>query len=497
MRRSANRRTAGTSSGLNRRLLAVGAVLTAFGGVIAFTQVSNAATTPAALKGSGAGKVVNGQTILTDTCVDSKLPPHTGFQVAPACVSTEFGEVASEGNDPSLLITQFPPQVKVNTPFTLKVSTRNLIRNRFLAAGKGGYYVESSVLQNGLVRGHFHTACRMLANTTEAPAPDPIPAFFVATEDNKGGATPDTVTLQVPGLPITGIAQCASWAGDGSHRIPMMQRANQTPALDAVRITVLDGGQAGGGNGANGGGNAGNAAGKNNNVGGNGGNNAAGNNGANNGNASKSSNNAGKAGNNSGNVNGKIGNSGRTNSNDRGINIGNSAKSGSVTDNNADSTKSTHEVVEPAQPQQASTTKATPATTATTVTRGAGVIRTVAPTPTRTEPTESVTRAKDSGAKAQDSGANTAALPAKTSDSTSEAKPTSGNDYTYSNDDGVLNSGEKTPAVQQAEPVASTRPLAQTGQNTIALIGGGVLIVLVGLIVMSFARRRRSNHTWR
>ena len=32
--------------------------------------------------------------------------------------------------------------------------------------------------------------------------------------------------------------QCTSWAGDGSHRTPMMTRANQTPAIDSVRIDV-------------------------------------------------------------------------------------------------------------------------------------------------------------------------------------------------------------------------------------------------------------------
>ena len=111
-------------------------------------------------------------------------------------------------------------------------------RDRFLAAGQGGYYVESSVLQGGLVRGHFHTACRILDNQNAAPAPDPVPAFFVATEDNKGGAAPDTVAIQVPGLPQSGTFQCSSWAGDGSHRTPMMERANQTPAFDSVRIQV-------------------------------------------------------------------------------------------------------------------------------------------------------------------------------------------------------------------------------------------------------------------
>ncbi len=52
----------------------------------------------------------------------------------------------------------------------------------------------------------------------------------------RGGA--DQVEVRVPGLPEKGTFQCASWAGDGSHRIPMMERANQTPAFDAVRVQV-------------------------------------------------------------------------------------------------------------------------------------------------------------------------------------------------------------------------------------------------------------------
>ena len=191
--------------------------------------------------------------VLTNNCTTSKLQLHDGFQKGDRCVTTEFGEVSSAANNTSLLITAAPTNVAVNTPFTLKVSTRNLIRDRFLAAGAGGYYVESSVLANGIERGHFHTACRMLPSTTEAPDPSPVPAFFVATEDKKGGAAPDVVTIQVPGMPTTGTAQCASWAGDGSHRIPMMERANETPAFDAMRIRVV---AAGGGNNG-GGGNAG------------------------------------------------------------------------------------------------------------------------------------------------------------------------------------------------------------------------------------------------
>ncbi len=177
--------------------------------------------------------------ILGNSCASSKLAPHTGFQDGDRCVSTEFGEVGTADKNPSLLITSAPRSVRVNQFFDLKVSTRNLVRDRFLKAAQGGYYKESSFLTaDGLVRGHFHTACRMLATTAEAPDPAPAPAFFVATEDGQGGAQPDTVTIRVLGMPQAGMAQCAVWAGDGSHRVPMMQRANQIPAFDAVRIRV-------------------------------------------------------------------------------------------------------------------------------------------------------------------------------------------------------------------------------------------------------------------
>jgi hypothetical protein len=178
--------------------------------------------------------------ILANSCQGgSKLQPHDGFQNGNRCVGTQMGEVGDAAKNPSLLITQFPQQVQANQPFTLRVSTRNLIRDRFLAAGKGGYYVEMSLLNaQGLVRGHFHTACRMLDSTQVAPDPAPPPAFFVATEDGGGSANADQIEIRVPGLPSKGTAQCMSWAGDGSHRVPMMQRANEPVAVDAVRITV-------------------------------------------------------------------------------------------------------------------------------------------------------------------------------------------------------------------------------------------------------------------
>lgn len=172
-------------------------------------------------------------------CSGSNLPAHDGFQNGERCVSTAFGEVAAPEDNPSLLIVSAPRTVRRNQQFTLRVSTRNLVRDRFLPAAQGGYYKESSFLnEDGIVRGHFHSACRMLTSSRTAPDPAPAPAFFVATEDGRGGVEPDTVTVTVPGLTQRGVAQCAVWAGDGSHRVPMMARANQIPAFDVVRITV-------------------------------------------------------------------------------------------------------------------------------------------------------------------------------------------------------------------------------------------------------------------
>ena len=181
----------------------------------------------------------NGLDVLGRDCSNSNLEPHDGFEKGPRCVSTAFGEVAEESKSPSLLITESPDVVRAGEEFTIQVSTRNLIRDRFLGAAAGGYYLESSFLnEDGIQRGHFHTACRMLDNVDSAPDAAPAPEFFLATQDNGGGAGADDVRITVTGMPRAGTAQCAVWAGDGSHRIPMMQRANQTPAFDAVRITV-------------------------------------------------------------------------------------------------------------------------------------------------------------------------------------------------------------------------------------------------------------------
>jgi hypothetical protein len=299
MYRSAQRRRT-TTSGRRKRIIAVLATLVVFGGIITVTQVSNAESRrnrggrpPATdCRPAPNGTAPRGQQNVTETrqngrtvrnywgdgqaCTTTPASPspttstsgqpnnpvtsapplplefgpdecsegngleaHDGFQNGNRCVGTEMGEVTNADTNPSLLITDAPRNVGVNQAFTIRVSTRNLIRDRFQPAGQGGYYKEMSILNaQGLTRGHFHTACRQLNSTRVAPDPAPPPAFFVATEDNSGSTQPDVIEIRVPGLPNQGTFQCAAWAGDASHRAPMMQRANPVPAFDAVRVSV-------------------------------------------------------------------------------------------------------------------------------------------------------------------------------------------------------------------------------------------------------------------
>jgi hypothetical protein len=178
--------------------------------------------------------------ILANNCDNSKLAIHDGFQAGNKCVTTGFGEVGETAKNPTLIISSAPRRVRAGQPFQIKVSTRNLVRDRFLAAAQGGYYKESSLLNDeSLQRGHFHTACRMLSSTSLAPDPTSGSVFFKATEDKRGSEKPDVVTVDVPtGLPSRGLAECAAWAGDGSHRIPMMESVQAIPAFDTVRIWV-------------------------------------------------------------------------------------------------------------------------------------------------------------------------------------------------------------------------------------------------------------------
>ena len=155
-----------------------------------------------------------------------------------------MGEVAAEDQLPSLLITNAP---RTRRGRTSRSSSRSAPAT-WCATGSSARpraattWRARSSTAHGLQRGHFHTACRILPSTSEAPDSAPAPAFFLATQDNGGGKRRRTrVTIDVPGTAIktAGVLQCTSWAGDGSHRTPMMSRANQTPAIDSVRIIVV------------------------------------------------------------------------------------------------------------------------------------------------------------------------------------------------------------------------------------------------------------------
>ena len=175
------------------------------------------------------------------------LPPHAGHPTgAASCVGTQFGERAAQENNPTLLIVEAPSTVRPGEDIEMQVSIRNLVRDAFPVAAHGGYYSEPAELTpQGLTRGHMHAACRVLASNEEAPPPDRATAF-AAIEDGNGGAAPDTVEVHLSGrdtqgaalFPTGSLLQCAAWAGDSSHRIPMDAFPNQVPAFDAVRVTV-------------------------------------------------------------------------------------------------------------------------------------------------------------------------------------------------------------------------------------------------------------------
>ncbi|RZU49519.1 hypothetical protein EV385_1272 [Krasilnikovia cinnamomea] len=445
--------------------------------------------------------------VLTNSCENTQLQPHDGFQKGDRCVSTEFGEVGAAANNPSLLIVEAPRQVAAGQAFSLKVSTRNLIRDRFLAAGQGGYYVESSVLQGGIVRGHFHTACRMLQTTDAAPAPEPVPAFFVATEDKQGGRGADTVTINVPGLPQEGIAQCASWAGDGSHRIPMMERANQTPALDAVRIQVAgnnNGGQQGGNNngGQQGGNNNGGQQGGNDNGGQQGGNDNGGQQGGNNNGGQQGGNdnggqqggndNGGQQGNNNGGQQGGNDNGGQQGGNDNGGQQGGNNNGGQQQGTNGGvSTKGV--IVRTNPPTTAPTRK-----------------------PTVTSDTKSDDAAQADSDSAGDQGGKEKAVPeptvtkkrTATTDSDTAEEVEARSDKTTPAADVELDPALDPEAAPDAQPVAQAdqqvaaptagNKLALTGANTMALVGVGVVLLLAGFAIAGSVRRRRAAESgWR
>ena len=107
------------------------------------------------------------------------------------------------------------------------VSTRNLVRDRFLGAAVGDYYLESWFLNEPAAAGPPPRAgcCHQ-----RGPDSSPAPAFFVATQDN-GGLRPVPCDDDVPATATDDAGHAVHLVGrqDGSHCTPMMKRANQTP----------------------------------------------------------------------------------------------------------------------------------------------------------------------------------------------------------------------------------------------------------------------------
>jgi hypothetical protein len=171
-------------------------------------------------------------------CDGSNLQAHNGFQAEGRCVSTVLGEVGTVANSPTAIIVEAPDEVAVNTPFSVVISTRNLLRTRFLAAAAGGYYLEAPRLDsNGLVIGHAHFGCSILPSDDEAPPPTRS-VVFQAIEDGGGSANADRLTINLPGVPTAGTLRCGLWSGSNSHALPAAPFANMMPAFDTVRIEV-------------------------------------------------------------------------------------------------------------------------------------------------------------------------------------------------------------------------------------------------------------------
>ena len=175
---------------------------------------------------------------LATSCKESQLPPHNGFEIAPACVSTDDGEVPAAA--PAVMISDLPDRIVAGEQFQVGITTRNLLRDRFLKAAVGGYYFEMSVLDKatGVVRGHLHVYVQALNDGVDVPDADANPLeFFQAIEDGGGGPGLSRVTVSINALTAGNKRVCVTM-GDGSHRVPMMRAAKLAAGVDCVRIRV-------------------------------------------------------------------------------------------------------------------------------------------------------------------------------------------------------------------------------------------------------------------
>jgi hypothetical protein len=174
------------------------------------------------------------------SCEASNLPRHDGFEKSGTCVETDMGEVSDRS--PSALITSVPENAAAGEAFQISASVRNVVRDRFAPAAKGGYYLFMSQLNEaGLTHGHAHIYVQNIGEGGSAPDSDAAPLdFFKAVEDGGGGADPDTITVDVPGLQAGSYRACVT-LGDQSHRLPLTKAAKIAAGMDCVRFTIAEG----------------------------------------------------------------------------------------------------------------------------------------------------------------------------------------------------------------------------------------------------------------
>ena len=229
----------GALSFLSRRVLIVAVVAGALLGVIGIVSAQEAQQPPPGQNGGAQANdpaTGDGDAPLSKDCGDSPLTVNDGFQKGNTCVAVDSGEVSDK--TPAVLITRAPRRVASGVDFQISISSRNVVRDRFLAAATGGYYAERSVLNpQGIQRGHSHVWVQDIGSGRTAPDADAAPLdFFKAVEDNGDGDFTLTITALNPGNKKL----CVNDA-DGSHRTAMTKAAKLAMPYDCVRLFVFQG----------------------------------------------------------------------------------------------------------------------------------------------------------------------------------------------------------------------------------------------------------------